>query len=397
MASSLAVTVGHAPSGPVDVVLTAQRPHLQWVGGPRVGKTTQLRSAAVQLAQQIPATARLRLVLFTADSAPIVPELENRDGVVVVPLGHATPRLVARIRNEIARRASSPEPESPPLVIAVDDIDRFTDRRGLISHRRRRAAAVRSLIHDLEEQVGEAQCGVHLLLTSARLGDVHMPTWPELHHTPSPYTTIILPLEPCDAAKHAPLMAALRYCGGLNDSDTQYDDASRWLAYRVAGARAIRFTVVPGPSTTSEPAPPGENPIPFADSDVHGHPVTPEGAIAAAAEAGWRIAEDAYNCAGRCIFFSDVTHSYVQLRWTWPETHDQLIDYAFVGSTTEHTHRFMISGHGFTAEEQMAWLLGVFTCLGHPWSSGQQSGGVADRPAHAQIAEKVAPRCPTMG
>lgn len=345
---------------------------MRWAGGHRTGKTTQLRSAVVQLAQQIPATACLRLVLFAADSASI-PELDNVDGVAVVPIGHATSHMVARIRDEIAQRTSSPGKVWPPLVIAVDDIDRFTDRPGSISDPWRRAGAVHTLLKDLEGHSGEMPSGVHLLLTSPRLSDFHMFTWPESCHTP--YTTIILPLETCDAATHAPLMTALRYCGELNESDKQPDGTVRRLAYRVAGARAIRFTLTP----ESEPVPPQENLDLVGGSDVrvHGHPVTRDGAMAAAAARGWRIAEDAFGSADRCVLISEVTHSCVELRWTWHPTSigRRLIDYACVGSTTESVYRFMIDGDALTAREQMAWLLGVFTCLGYPW--GQIEDNVA--------------------
>lgn len=333
----------------------------------------QLRSAVVQLAQQIPATARLRLVLFAADSDS-TPELDNVDGVAVVPpIGHATSHVVARIRDEIAQRTSSPGKVWPPLVIAVDDIDRFTDRHGMLSDRRRRAGAVHTLLKDLEGHRGEMLSGVHLLLTSPRLSDFHTFTWSESRH--DPYTTIILPLETCDAAAHAQLMTALRYCGALNESDTDADGTARRLAYRVAGARAIRFALTPGSSSSAEPAPPQENLDPVGGSDVHGHPVTRDGAMAAAAACGWRIAEDAFGCADRCVLVSDVTQSCVELRWTWRPTsiRRRLIDYACVGSTTEVLHRFMVSGDALTAEEQMAWLLGVFTSLGYPWDQVQDN------------------------
>lgn len=417
MTSPLAVTVGYAPSGPVDVALTDERPHLRWAGAKGTGKTTQLRSAVRQLVRQVPATERLRLVFFTADSTA-VPQLEGigggdrKDpnvaaGVLVVPLDSSTAGVVASIRSEIARRRESPD--TPPLIIAVDDVDELNNRRGLLH--RRPGAAVQALINDLDEW-GHTPPGIHLLLASSRLSDFGEPTWPEERNARSPYTTIILPLTAADAARHASLLTALRDCGALSDTP-QHDCATREprrFGYRLSGGRAIRFTLAPpqGPVPTAEL----ETAIPYAQSEVGGYPVTPDGAIAAASNAGWRIVENTHGCVDRCLFISDASHSYVGLRWWWPGTVErpnpgerQLVDYASVGSTIDHNGRFLISSEqGFTAEEQMAWLLGIFTCLGLPsWGPGLRPGIAADRPASAQPHHEptatvdLARQCPTPG
>lgn len=269
----LSAVVGHDPEGaPVVVTLTGGRPHARWAGAAAAGKSSQLQLVTRQLISQIPAIpGRLRLVLFeSAARDQTFAGLHDLDGVLVMhpsspfgPRAHAAGAAVQRLREEIDWRRSHPEAPVAPMVIAVDEYDRWRHECPLLSLivTEYESNPISFSLIDTEPKgpIGAGDRitpinGIHLLLTSTSLGDfssvpINMGAGSFQRRgqlrASSRYTTVVLPLHVSDIERYGSLLTALAdLCGGSRPAyymSAPFDMRAPREAYRLTSSSVTRF------------------------------------------------------------------------------------------------------------------------------------------------------------